>query len=67
MSCFNCLKVESSAYADLVGSMWTVLLSRDGYKIVVFFEPFVIHQPSADFGGLKWTRTTDLALIRRTL
>ena len=51
----------------LVGSMWTVLLSRDGYKIVVFFEPFVIHQPSADFGGLKWTRTTDLALIRRTL
>ena len=49
-----------------------VLLTQLSVRFFVFalfgFQwTFSFHKPSGLFGGLKWTRTTDLALIRRAL
>ena len=49
--------------AAVVGSMWTSPLER---LLFQGFAPVSLpHRSSA--GGLKWTRTTDLTLIRRAL
>ena len=38
-----------------------------GCSATKWHSPFLHTRPFRDFGGLKWTRTIDLTLIRRVL
>ena len=57
----------SASFDTLVGSMWTSPLEHEAQfpHLTLFFALYV--HISVHIGGLKWTRTTDLALIRRAL
>ena len=58
MSCFYLLKLQQITYYRSLLFFFKILFLREFTRYAVF---------KVRSGGLKWTRTTDLTLIRRAL